>query len=151
MSIQLHQLNCISLSRQNSTSMPPVLHHQMSKMFNRSQAEYLICYRGPKEMIKNYGFNIKLIVKAPTYMTVSAECHQVYIYRHLKNQPVSACNLNDVNLTFGLPCDPRFSDAWRQCWAGLEKLHEYVAGEVQKEWGQSDQRVTRSVARAREN
>ena len=145
----LSQLNCISLSRLNSTSMPPVLFHQMSEMFNRSQAEYLICYHGPKTMIEDYGFNIELIVQTSTYMTASTECHEGYIYRHMGIHPIQA-SINDSNLTFGLPCDPRFSDAWKQCRAGLEKLHEYVAGEVQKEWGLSNTRVTRSVARARE-
>ena len=115
----------------------------MSEMFNRSQAEYLICYHGPKTMIEEYGFNIELIVQASTSMTGSTECHEGYIYRHTG---IQSRNINDVNLTFGRPCDPRFSDAWKQCQAGLEKLHEYVAGKVKNEWGQSNQRVTRSAS-----
>jgi hypothetical protein len=105
-------------------------------------------------MIADYSFNIELIAQTSTYMTASTECHEGYIYRHRGIQPIQASarnnNINDVNLTFGLPCDPRFSDAWKQCRVGLEKLHEYVAGEVQKEWGVSNTRVTRSVEQARQ-
>lgn len=123
----------------------------MSEMFNKSQAEYLICYHGPKTMIEDYGFNIELIVQTSTYMTASTECHEGYIYRHTDIPPIKASARNTKNFTFGIPCDPRFSDAWKQCGAGLENLYKYVAGEVQKEWGVSNKRVTRSAARAREN
>lgn len=148
LSIQLHQLRCTSLSRQNSKSMPPGLLLKMSNMFNRSQAGYLICYHCPKTMIEVYGFNIELIVQTSTYMTASTECHEGYIYRHtgIRSIQNSAGNIN-INLTFGLPCDPRFSDSWKQCVAGLEKLHDYISSEVKKEWGVSNERVTRSLTK----
>lgn len=133
--------------------MPPVLFHQMSVMFNKSQAEYLICYHGPKTMIDDYEFNVELLVQTPTYMTASTECHEGYIYRHTGIKPIKTSNArnNNDNRTFGTPCDPRFSDAWKICRAGLDNLHEYVSDKLQKEWGVSKKRVTRSVARARSN
>eukprot|EP00551_Chaetoceros_affinis_P018900 CAMPEP_0203716554 /NCGR_PEP_ID=MMETSP0092-20131115/1181_1 /ASSEMBLY_ACC=CAM_ASM_001090 /TAXON_ID=426623 /ORGANISM="Chaetoceros affinis, Strain CCMP159" /LENGTH=308 /DNA_ID=CAMNT_0050595133 /DNA_START=275 /DNA_END=1201 /DNA_ORIENTATION=+ len=63
---------------------PPKLFKQLADMFNRSHSPYLICYHGPRLMIDRYGFNIELIVQAPTSMHGSSEGHMGYIYRRVQ-------------------------------------------------------------------
>lgn len=125
---------------------PPRLFHQLAEMFNNSQSEYLICYHAPRLMIDDYGFNIELIHQTPTSMHGSAEGHQGYIYRrdmNVKSNARKACKTK----TFGVPCDPLFSNAWKMCRGGLDPLLKYTSDEVQKQWGGSNKRVTRASRR----
>jgi len=125
---------------------PPRLFHQLAEMFNNSQSEYLICYHAPRLMIDDYGFNIELIHQTPTSMHGSAEGHQGYIYRrdmNVKSNARKACKTK----TFGVPCDPLFSTAWKMCRGGLDPLLKYTSDEVQKQWGGSNKRVTRASRR----
>ena len=125
---------------------PPRLFHQLAEMFNNSQSEYLICYHAPRLMIDDYGFNIELIHQTPTSMHGSAEGHQGYIYRrdmNVKSNARKACKTK----TFGVPCDPLFATAWKMCRGGLDPLLKYTSDEVQKQWGGSNKRVTRSSRR----
>lgn len=116
-------------------------------MFNRSQSEYLICYHGPKLMIEDYGFNIELIVQTPTSMHGSAEGHTGYIYRRDPNaKKPSKAKLCKAR-AFGVPCDPLFAGAWKTCREGLDSVLEYTSGEVERQWGVSNKRVTRSARR----
>lgn len=96
-------------------------------------------------MIDDYGFNIELLAQTPTHMTCSTECHEGYVYRHIGIKPTKA---KGRNITFGTPCDPLFSNAWKMCRDSLDILHKYASDEVEKEWGVSKKRVTRSAARA---
>lgn len=127
--------------------MPPRLLYHMSVMFNKSQAQYLICYHSPKRMIDDYGFDVELIVQTPTFMTGSLQRHTGYIYRHINISQIKTfvAPVSPSKLTFGIPCDQRFAEAWEQSQAGLDDIYEYVSGEVKKGWGEPNKRVTRSV------
>jgi len=124
---------------------PPRLFLQLAEMWNTSQSEFLICYHAPRLMIDRYGFNVELIVQTPTSMHGSAEGHTGYIYRRSEDCKVSskACKTK----TFGVPCDPLFSKAWKTCRAGLDAVREHTAEEVEKHMGITRKRVTRSAAR----
>lgn len=117
-------------------------------MYNKSQSSYLICYHGPKLMIDEYGFNIELVIQTQTSMHGSAEGHTGYIYRRsngMKPSKAAACKTK----SFGVPCDPLFVKAWKMCRGGLSALSEFTSGEVEKHWGVTKKRVTRSDTRKR--
>jgi len=106
---------------------PPKLFKQLGQMFNRSQSDYLICYHGPKLMVERYGFNVDLIVQAPTSMHGSSEGHMGYIYKRKgKKQKVG----KGLEMVYGVPCDPLFADAWRSTKRDVEDILEDVKKQV---------------------
>lgn len=92
-------------------------------MFNRSSAPYLICYHSPSDIIDTYGFNVKLVVQAPTSMHGSSEGHMGYIYERVgKNKRTSGSDR----------CDPLFENAWEAVKGGLETMDEAVENQMQQ-------------------
>ena len=106
---------------------PPKLFKQLGEMFNRSQSEYLICYHGPKLMIDRYGFNVELIIQAPTSMHGSSEGHMGYIYRRKGNPSKIG---HGLDLLDGVPCDKLFTKAWKSCKQNIGKHLESVQVQV---------------------
>jgi len=106
---------------------PPKLFKQLGQMFNRSQSDYLICYHGPKLMIERYGFNVELIVQAPTSMHGSSEGHMGYIYRRAGKKQKAAKTLPIV---YGVACDPLFEEAWKSTKRDIEPMLEDVKRQV---------------------
>ena len=94
-------------------------------------------------MIEDYGFNIELLVQTPTSMHGSAEGHTGYIYRRNKDVKPSKSKMCK-NKTFDVPCDPLFAEAWKTCRSGLDAVLKHTSDEVEKHWGRSTKRVTRS-------
>lgn len=90
-------------------------------MFNRSSAPYLICYHSPSDIIDKYGFNVKLVVQAPTSMHGSSEGHMGYIYERIGEKPARSDR-----------CDPLFQDGWVAVKGGLEVLDEEVNRTIQE-------------------
>ncbi|CAM9869107.1 unnamed protein product, partial [Heterosigma akashiwo] len=62
---------------------PPSVLEEMAKIFNRSQAPYLICYHAPRYTIDRYKFNVELIAQYSVSLHGSGENHTGYIYRHV--------------------------------------------------------------------
>lgn len=93
---------------------PPRLWWHLADMFNGSSSPYLICYHSPTDIISKYGFNVRLVVQAPTSMHGSKEGHTGYIYK--RNKRPSRTNL----------CDPFFKDAWATVKDGLEMLDQTI-------------------------
>jgi hypothetical protein len=94
-------------------------------------------------MVEKYGFDIVLIIQTHTSMHGSAEGHTGYIYRRnndIEQGKAAVCKTR----CYGVPCDPLFVKAWETCRGGLEKLCEFTSSEVEKHWGVTKKRVTRS-------
>ena len=68
-----------------SIGFPPPLWLELSKMWNRSQSTYLICYHSPKDIIHSYEFDVELVTQKMTTMHGSEEQHMGYIYRRRKS------------------------------------------------------------------
>mmetsp|Transcript_15582 Transcript_15582/g.28320 ORF Transcript_15582/g.28320 Transcript_15582/m.28320 type:complete len:433 (-) Transcript_15582:221-1519(-) len=113
---------------------PPALFLKLGEMFNRSASPYLICYHGPKLMIEEYGFDVELIVQAPTSMHGSSEGHMGYLYR--RNQPngrpvgSKTCPSGAEGLPTNVPCDPLFVKAWQRMNSGISSISDFVKTEV---------------------
>ena len=84
-------------------------------MWNRSQAQWLICFHAPKSIIDKYAFHVELVAQSPTSMHGSSECHTGYIYKRTKKFGGS----DEV-------CDKLFAEAWELCQDGLNSLRETV-------------------------
>jgi len=124
---------------------PPKLFKQLGQMFNRSQSDYLICYHGPKLMIDRYGFNVELIVQAPTSMHGSSEGHMGYIYRRAGKKQSVPKGLPRVN---GVPCDPLFKAAWESTRREVKPLLDDTKKLVTESLNsQRPKRTRRSVTR----
>jgi hypothetical protein len=104
-----------------SKGFPPPLWVYLSEMWNRSQAEYMICYHGPKDMIHSYEFDLELITQLPTSMHGSKEGHMGYIYKR-KTPPKSAYDAER--------CDDLFQDSWNLVQSGFDPLHQSVTLQV---------------------
>lgn len=112
---------------------PPRLWAHLSEMFNRSSAPYLICYHSPSDIIDRYGFNVKLVVQAPTSMHGSSEGHMGYIYKRAgKNLSAPTSPL----------CDPLFKTAWEAVKGDIDDLEDAVEAAMQDSC--SSGRLTRS-------
>ncbi len=78
----------------------------------------------------------------------SAEGHTGYIYR--RNNDIKAINAAGCKTQIhGLLCDPLFAKAWEMCRGGLNTLSEFTTNEVDKHWGVTKKRVTRSDTKSR--
>jgi hypothetical protein len=99
-----------------SIGFPPRLWEHLAEMFNRSSSPYLICYHSPSDIIDRYGFDVKLVVQAPTSMHGSSEGHMGYIYVRNGKKKI------DVSKS----CDPLFKDAWDAVKGGREILQQAV-------------------------
>jgi hypothetical protein len=104
---------------------PPQLWLQLSEMFNRSQSKYLICYHGPKDIIRNYEFDVELITQTQTSMHGSKEGHMGYIYK--RKTPVRKLKPN--------ACDKLFQPSWELVQRGLGQLHQDVTRQVKETMG----------------
>jgi hypothetical protein len=93
-------------------------------MFNRSSAPYLICYHSPSDIIDRYGFDVKLVVQAPTSMHGSSEGHMGYIYQR---------STGKTSAMTGSPrCDPLFKSGWDAVMGGLDVLEREVESKMQE-------------------
>ena len=99
---------------------PPSLWIDLSEMWNNSASPYLICYHGPKDIIKSYDFSVELLAKTSTSMHGSREGHMGYIYRRR--------GYNDTATVNG--CDPFFEQAWARIKRGHESLRKEVDQEL---------------------
>jgi len=113
---------------------PPTLFHTLSEMFNKSQSPFLICYHGPKLMIDRYGFDVELIVQAPTSMHGSSENHSCYIYRRsskfIRKVKRRKFSPQAEGLPNGVPCDPLYKDAWELTRGDVDSLRDFVKDSV---------------------
>ena len=116
-----------------SLRFPPTLFFKLAEMFNKSSSSYLICYHSPGDIIDSYGFNVELIVQAPTSMHGSKEGHMGYIYKRLGAKG---------NLSNHVACAPFFQDSWNTVSGGIETLTQAVESRMQEACFQD--RVTRS-------
>jgi len=62
---------------------PPVTLEKIAKIFNLSQAPYLICYHSPHLVIDEYGFEVDFIIQFQTSLHGSGESRTGYIYKHI--------------------------------------------------------------------
>ncbi len=115
-----------------SIGFPPPLWLKLSDMWNRSEAPYLICYHGPKDIIHSYEFDVELIAQTQTSMHGSKEGHMGYIYKRIPI--VTKMNPN--------ACDPLFASSWELVKGGLPLLYRDVVKQVQEMMGR--RRITRS-------
>jgi hypothetical protein len=85
-------------------------------------------------MIEEYGFDVELIVQAPTSMHGSSEGHMGYLYR--RNQPngrpvgSKTCPSGAEGLPTNVPCDPLFVKAWQRMNSGISSISDFVKTEV---------------------
>jgi len=127
-------LLCFSLfPRHDTTRFPPRLWKHLAEMFNRSSAPYLICYHSPSDIIERYGFNVNLVVQAPTSMHGSSEGHMGYIYKRTGKI---------IKMSGPIHCDPVFKDGWEAVKGGLDVLDQAVESLLQKSCNNG--RLTRS-------
>lgn len=119
---------CVSLIRFT----PDVLLH-LATIFNRSQSEYLFSYRGPREMVEDYGFNVELQGKIEkTAMHGSNESHTGYLYKRLK-KPVTDTTCE--TFLYDSPCDSLFVEPWKRSKLDLVSLSKLAAKERQNAMG----------------
>jgi hypothetical protein len=90
-------------------------------MWNCSSSPYLICYHGPRDIIKEYEFDVELVTQTTTSMHGSKEGHMAYIYQRVPLKPVES-----------QPCDPLFSSAWEKVQGGLDTLRNEVTAKVEE-------------------
>ena len=105
-------------------------------MFNNSQSEYLICYHAPKDIIREYEFDVELIAQTQTSMHGSKEGHMGYIYK--RKTPAQVIDPN--------ACDPLFQPSLDLVKKGLPDLHRDVSRQMQELMGTG--RKTRSRRQA---
>jgi hypothetical protein len=111
---------------------PPELWVDLSKIFNSSQSEYLICFHPPRVIVDDYAFDVELLAQTPTSMHGSSEGHMGYIYKRAQNKPAS----NQVN------CDPLFRGAYNIVSGSLQLLREKVYETMEEQ--SKEGRLTRS-------
>ena len=106
---------------------PPKLLKKLAEIYNHSQSQYLICYHGPTSM-KDYGFDIELMVKVRTKMHGSGSSHMGYIYCRAnpkkKNKNIDLITIN------GKPCDYLFYKAWMKTKKDLSSIHEGIKNQI---------------------
>jgi Histone methylation protein DOT1 len=130
-----------------SIGFPPLLWCELSKMWNRSSAAYLICYHGPKDIVGHYEFHVELVAQASTSMHGSKEGHAGYIYRRATSR--GRRTTNRVGGTERYRCDPYFAPTLEMMKSlGLDSFKEHVDSIVEEEMN-SDGALTRSKKRAR--
>jgi hypothetical protein len=103
-------------------------------MWNCSSSPYLICYHGPRDIIKEYEFDVELVTQTTTSMHGSKEGHMAYIYQRVPLKSVES-----------QPCDPLFSSAWEKVQGGLETLRSEVTAKVEEKMSSGS--TTRSSRR----
>jgi Histone methylation protein DOT1 len=129
-----------------SIGFPPLLWCELSKMWNRSSAAYLICYHGPKDIVGHYEFNVELVAQASTSMHGSKEGHAGYIYRRSSK---GRRMMGRVGSTERYRCDPYFAPTLEMMRSlSLDSFKEHVDSIVEEEMN-SDGALTRSRKRAR--
>ena len=106
-----------------SIGFPPSLWVDLSEMWNQSKTPYLICFHGPKEIIKSYNFHVELVAQTSTSMHGSKEGHMGYIYRRSRYSNTTAAAINNA-------CDPFFGRAWERVKRGARSLREEVEREL---------------------
>lgn len=74
-------------------------------------------------MVERYGFNVELIIQAPTSMHGSSEGHMGYIYRRLGRKQKIGKGRQSVD---GVPCDPLFKDAWLSTKKSVSSVYKEV-------------------------
>jgi hypothetical protein len=100
-------------------------------MWNQSHSEYLICYHGPKDIIKNYEFDVELLAQTQTSMHGSKEGHMGYIYKRKTAAVVSTFTTGEEEIR----CDALFADSWNLVKSGLEPLRQAVTAEMDENMG----------------
>lgn len=93
-----------------SIGFPPPLWLELSDMWNRSSSsvQYLICYHGPKNIIREYEFNVELVTQTSTSMHGSKEGHMGYIYRRVNKKSTKGSGSSAKKE----PCDALFRPSW---------------------------------------
>lgn len=119
-----------------SIGFPPPLWIYLSKMWNKSSSEFLICYHGPRAIIEDYEFDVELLTQTSTSMHGSKEGHMGYLY---KRKTKKRGKENKIK------CDKLFQKSWDLVQEGLEPLHEDVTQQLQSVMG-SGRRTRRSHA-----
>lgn len=94
----------------------------------------MICYHGPKDIIKNYGFHVELVAQTSTSMHGSKEGHMGYIYRrcHLDGVESESNPASSSSALKSSACDPAFSSAVELVEGGLESLRAHVEATLSK-------------------
>lgn len=101
-------------------------------MFNGSSSSYLICYHSPSYIINKYGFDVELVVQAPTSMHGSKEGHMGYIYKRKQKRRKRENH-----------CDALFKNAWATVQDGLQMLAQHIESRMQET--SNGGRITRST------
>lgn len=100
------------------------LHHNLSAMFNRSSAMYLISYLPPKRIVDEFKYDVKreTLSTVKTKMVSSGEISTAYFYERNDRKEKKEV----------VVCDPLFEEAYKQrAWTLKERL-EYVEDEIKK-------------------
>lgn len=118
-----------------SIGFPPPLWLALSKMWNKSHSEYLICYHAPRSIIEKYEFDVELLAQTQTSMHGSKEGHMGYLYK--RKTPKAST---------GRECDALFANSWDLVRSGLEPLRQAVTAEMDENMGAGRPR-TRSSRR----
>jgi hypothetical protein len=108
-----------------SIGFPPKLWVQLSKIWNQSRSNYLVCYHSPKDIIKAYHFDAELVVQTATSMHGSKETHSGYIYR--RRSLASTLN-KEAKEEY---CDPCFASAWAKVNQGIMAIKEEVDAKLE--------------------
>ena len=74
-----------------SIGFPPTLWLNLAKIWNRSSSPFLICFHGPRDIIRDYEFDAVLLAQTPTSMHGSKEGHTGYVYRRQSSQANMSC------------------------------------------------------------
>jgi hypothetical protein len=118
-----------------SIGFPPSLWLDLADIWNRSSSMYLICYHSPRDIIKNYEFEVELVAQRTTSMHGSKESHMGYIYKRTLGKTI-----------LKTACDPLFKHAWKQSQEGLSTMHQRVTGIVAEKMTSGPSTRTRNSA-----
>jgi hypothetical protein len=114
-------------------SFPPQLWIALSEIWNQSTSPYMICFHSPKDVIKNYEFDVELVTQMPTSMHGSKEGHTGYIYRRCKSSSTTVTTSTAAHLGEEREyCDPLFRSAQETVKCGLHAIKANVDAKVEE-------------------
>lgn len=116
---------------------PPDLQRSIANKFNNSvHAKYLVSYRPPHRVIKEYEYQVECIDQLPTSMHGSGEIHTAYFYRRTNiprsidfevDNPMILPNALSGKSDETIVCDKIFQRAVELVIGDLSEYHKHVS------------------------